>query len=487
MNEERLDMREVLINPAWALKITPIVARRKQVLPFTVIKDKLLVATPNPNNLSGLRSVEKTTGMSVQLELADEESFQEALQNIFGKGLQNPSLIRSESYGGLEESIELGNRILDSAILRRASDVHIDPDENSFLVRFRVAGIMEIFEELPNESFVSLINRFKVQGNMDISERRSPQDGHIRHTFKSNGLSVDIRTATIPTKHGEKMTLRFLGAKISNLSLESLGMIPSHLEIAKQNFNQPHGMILITGPTGSGKSTTLYAALKGLSDKEDSSIITIEDPVELDLPRVNQVQIDSEKITFPQALRSSLRHDPDVIMIGEIRDKETAEIAVTASMTGHLVLSTLHTNSAPSSIIRLINMGLEPYLISSVLRLAVAQRLVRKLCSKCHKPKALSKKEAVLLGDAKLEGSTAYHAKGCKYCDSRGFKGRIGLFEVLPLTNDILQILHPAITEVDLLNVMKKKSIPTLMDDGIKKIKAGLVSVEEVLRVANVR
>ena len=318
---------------------------------------------------------------------------------------------------------------------------------------------------------------------MDIAERREPQDGNIHYVFEGTGTHYDIRVATIPTKHGEKMTLRILGLGAENLTLQTVGMSPTHYQTFRSSIQQPHGLILVTGPTGSGKSTSFYAALRDIAQTSSKTILTIEDPVEFDLPKIIQVQVDSEKVTFAKALRSTLRHDPDVIMIGEIRDRETAEIAVTASMTGHLVLSTLHTNSAASAIARLLNMGVEPYLLGATLRLSIAQRLVKRLCDKCAQATPITREQALLLKDPSLEGQDAYQAKGCKYCSNRGYKGRIAVFEMLPIDSEIAALIRPGVVEESIVKVMREKNYQQLRDDGIAKVKQGLVHIDEIIRI----
>jgi type IV pilus assembly protein PilB len=487
--ESPINLSDVIVDPIWALRITPQMAHRKQLLPLTEIDGKVLVATNVANNGTVVRNLEKKFGKPVQLELADAESLSKAIEDIYGSRSQ--VLMASAQQiefadGNADEMVELGNRLLDAAILRQASDVHIDPDKDKFEIRLRVAGDIEPFDSLPIAQHGALLSRLKVLANLDIAEKRAPQDGSMVHRFQGTGVSVDIRVATIPTKHGEKMTLRLLGMRSDKLTLENLGMSPEHMQIFRKSIAQPHGMILVTGPTGSGKSTTFYAALREINRGLTRTIMTIEDPVEYDLAGINQVQVDEEKVTFAKALRSVLRHDPDVVMVGEIRDPETAEIAVTAAMTGHLVLSTLHTNSAASAVTRLLNMGLEPYLLSAILRLSIAQRLVRELCTKCAKPYSVTEEQAFVLGDRSLKGTTAYVPVGCKYCANRGTRGRIGLFEFLPLDDRFRSIIREGMVEDDLLAKMADCSIASLRDDGLAKALAGIVPLSEVIRVTTI-
>ena len=487
--ESPINMSKVTVDPLWALRITPQLAHRKQLLPLTEIDGKILVATSVANNQTAARSLEKNFGKPVQFELADPESLTKAIDEIYGNRSQAlmASAQRIEVVDGIaDEMVELGNKILDAAILRQASDVHIDPDKDKFEIRLRVAGDIEAFDSLPMTQHGALLSRLKVLANLDIAEKRAPQDGSMVHRFQGTGVSVDIRVATIPTKHGEKMTMRLLGMRADKLTLENLGMSTEHIQMFRKSIAQPHGMILVTGPTGSGKSTTFYAALREIQKEITRTIITIEDPVEYDLAGINQVQVDEGKVTFAKALRSVLRHDPDVVMVGEIRDRETAEIAVTAAMTGHLVLSTLHTNSAASAVTRLLNMGLEPYLLSAVLRLSIAQRLVRQLCTECAKPYTVSEEQAFALGDRSLAGATAYHPVGCKYCANRGVRGRVGLFEFLALDDRFRSIIREGMVENELLEKMADCSIGTLREDGLAKALAGSVPLSEVIRVTTI-
>ena len=483
--EVSMDLAEATIDPIWALRIPANLAHNKQVLPFTEIDGTVLVACLNDQNTLLARNLERALKLPVKLEKAEAGSLKKAIEETYGqpKRLTLGNEEATESAGSRDEVIQLGNRILDGGILRRASDIHIDPDKSGTEIKFRVAGELELFEELPIEKHLSLISRLKVLSNMDIAERREPQDGNIHYIFEGTGTHYDIRVATIPTKLGEKMTLRILGLGAENLTLQTVGMSSTHYQTFRSSIQQPHGLILVTGPTGSGKSTSFYAALRDIAQTSSKTILTIEDPVEFDLPKIIQVQVDSEKVTFAKALRSTLRHDPDVIMIGEIRDRETAEIAVTASMTGHLVLSTLHTNSAASAVTRLLNMGVEPYLLGATLRLSIAQRLVKRLCDKCAQATPITREQALLLKDPALEGQDAYLAKGCKYCSNRGYKGRIAVFEMLPIDPEIAALIRPGVVEESIVKVMREKNYQQLRDDGIAKVKQGLVHIDEIIRI----
>jgi type II secretory ATPase GspE/PulE/Tfp pilus assembly ATPase PilB-like protein len=316
---------------------------------------------------------------------------------------------------------------------------------------------------------------------MDIAERRAPQDGRFRHAF-AGGREVDVRVATLPTKHGERATLRLLALEMERLTLENLGMSDRDLALVEQAIRRPHGLLLATGPTGCGKTTTLYAALRRIIAQRPVNAIAVQDPVEYDIPGVALVEVDSaQKVTFAKALRSILRHDPDVLLIGEIRDEETSGIAIRAALTGHLVLATLHTNSAASAVTRLIDMGVDRYLIAAVLRLAVSQRLVRKLCPYCRTERILTPEQAVALTCPEAAGTPVFAPRGCKYCAGRGFSGRIGLFEMLPVDDEISKAVAQGMDETALSVELRRRRIPSIQEDALEKLRSGLTSFEEAL------
>ena len=498
--QETLVMDEVRIDPVVALRIPSALALRRELLPFVRWEGRVHVACVNTDDASGLAAVQRHFTEPLAPTRAEPVSLRRALLRIYG-GLKARSDAGPASLARLEalkvgtkssgatlpqkpvsdefEAASLGEELLFASILRQASDIHLDPDADGLRVRFRVDGELEDVHRLPLSVFQPLINRFKVLSQMDISEKRAPQDGGFRQTCES-GRCVDVRTATIPTKWGERMTLRLLGLQTGDLTLEKLGMAPDHLARFEVALTQPYGMILLTGPTGSGKSTTLYAGLRRLLKRESLNVITIEDPIEYDIAGVAQVAVDSaDKTSFEKALRSLLRQDPDVIMIGEIRDDETAEVAIRASLTGHLVFSTLHTNSAASAITRLADMGVQRYLIASTLRLSIAQRLVRRLCRRCRMPRVLTEAEARTLGRMDAAGQPAYDTPGCLYCGGRGLVGRMALFEFLPLDEAWSELVAHGADEGDLLSEMKKRHLPTLLDDALAKVAQGETSFAE--------
>lgn len=378
--------------------------------------------------------------------------------------------------------IKLANKIIYDAIKMRASDIHIEPYEKGVAVRYRIDGVLQTVLNLPLQIKSALTTRFKIMSHLDISERRLPQDGRIK--AKIADKEVDFRVSSLPIIHGEKIVLRILEKGSLQLDLTKLGFEEISLHFFFEALEKPYGMILVTGPTGSGKTTTLYSALMRLN-KPDVNIMTVEDPVEYSFQGINQVQVKEEiGLTFAAALRSFLRQDPDIIMVGEIRDFETAEIAVKAALTGHLVLSTLHTNDAPSTITRLVNMGIEPFLISSSVLLVVAQRLVRKLCPYCKKEETVSKETLLKLGftESEVETLKVYGPAGCTECNLTGYKGRIALYEVMPITDEIKELILTGATALDIKKEAVKQGMLTLRRSGLYKIMQGITSIKEVLR-----
>lgn len=378
--------------------------------------------------------------------------------------------------------IKLANKIIGNAIKMRASDIHIEPDEKGINVRYRIDGALVQVLTLPKKIKSALTTRFKIMSHLDISERRLPQDGRIRAVI--SGKEVDFRVSTLPVIHGEKIVLRILEKGSLQLDLTKLGFEEISLRFFLDALEKPYGMILVTGPTGSGKTTTLYSALMRLN-RPEINIMTVEDPVEYSFPGINQVQVREDiGLTFATALRAFLRQDPDIIMVGEIRDFETAEIAVKAALTGHLVLSTLHTNDAPSTITRLINMGIEPFLISSSVILVVAQRLVRRLCPHCKRESSVPKDTLLRLGfrEDEIEKLRVFEPVGCTDCNMSGYRGRIALYEVMPITDEIRELILTGANAIDIKRQALKHGMITLRRSGLYKVMNGLTSIKEVLR-----
>ncbi|MEO1023302.1 MAG: GspE/PulE family protein [Bacteroidota bacterium] len=369
--------------------------------------------------------------------------------------------------------------IIQEAIDRSASDIHIEPYEHRFRVRFRLDGVLREMVELPLSQKEAVISRLKIMSNLDIAEKRKPQDGRIKIRQKDTS-DIDLRVSTLPTQYGEKMVLRVLDKGKLKLNLENLGFEKDELELFRKAIRSPYGMILVTGPTGSGKTTTLYSALSELNASTDN-ITTIEDPIEYNLDGINQTQVHEDiDLTFANVLRSILRQDPNTVMVGEIRDKETADIAIRAALTGHLVFSTLHTNDAASAITRLIDMGIEPFLVASSLRLVVAQRLVRKICTDCKTEVDIPAEHLTRL---KLtNGSKSYVGKGCETCSGYGYKGRVALIEVLELREEISELIMNQANAGEIKQKSMSLGYRTLFESGKKKILSGVTTIEEVLK-----
>ena len=494
---ELLNMDLVRVDPTWALRIPANLALRRKVLPFAFIDGMVYVACLDSEDTQTLQAVERYVDRPILAEAAEAESLERALQRIFGGPLANSQTTGAPIRGArLDPKLQsepdpatlvaLCDELLHAAAIREASDLHIDPGPEDISVRLRVDGVLEEYRRLPKIVQGSLTSRIKVLSGLDIAERRSPQDGRFGLPI-GNNVEIDVRVASLPTKHGEKLTLRLLSSKVGELTLESLGMSGEDRQRFEAAIERPYGLILLTGPTGSGKSTTLYAALRRLITLRSLNVLTIEDPVEYEINRVAQVEVDAgDKVSFHKAMRSILRHDPDVLMIGEIRDGETADVAIKAALTGHLVLSTLHTNSAPSAVTRLIDMGLEPYLVGATLRLSVAQRLVRRICPNCLNESTVSTAQARALGRPDIAGQTVFTPTGCKFCASVGFVGRLGLFEMLPVDEDLSRAITEGASENEVIDQIHQQGIPRLVDDALAKLLDGKTTVDETLAAVTV-
>ncbi len=493
---ELLDLDQVKIDPKWALRIPGNLALRRRLLPFTREGSHVLVACIDPSDTQGLQAVERYCEAPVIPNSADAASLDRALNRIFrepihaGANHMEPGRVAITNDSDAvdtegQEIVALGDEVFHAALIRYATDIHIEPAQNDVRIRLRVDGALEEYRRIPIAAHAALVSRFKVLAGMDIAERRAPQDG--RFTIgRSATQMIDVRAATIPTKQGERMTLRLLANKTHELTLENLGMSADDLPVFESAIARPNGLILLTGPTGCGKSTTLYAAIRRLIKNRMLNVITIEDPVEYVIDGVSQVEVDSaDKISFHKALRSGLRHDPDVLMIGEIRDELTAEIAIKAALTGHLVFTTLHTNSAASSITRLIDMGVQPFLVGAVARLFVAQRLVRKICQQCRAPCEITSGQTAIVQRPELEGLPIFESPGCKYCAGTGYMGRTGVFELLPFDRELAMLTSQRADEQEIANEVNNRKISVLFDDALKKLQDGLTSFDEFATVIN--
>lgn len=494
-NTELLDMDQVKIDPKWALRIPGNLAIRRKLLPFTKQGEHVLVACADGQDEQGLKAVERYVAAPVIANVAESESLQRAINRIFldtqpsNRKQSTPSRTAFATATTVaadgENIVALGDEIFHAAAIRQATDIHIEPGTQIVRIHMRVDGILEEYREIPIEIHQALISRLKVLAGMDIAERRAPQDGRFTLGTQREQMT-DVRAATIPTKNGERMTLRLLATNTQNLTLENLGMLAEEERVFEKSISHPNGLVLLTGPTGCGKSTTLYAAIRQLIGVKPLNVITIEDPVEYVIDGISQVEVDSaDKVSFHKALRSGLRHDPDVLMIGEIRDEETAEIAIKAALTGHLVFTTLHTNSAASSLTRLVDMGVQPFLVGAVSRLFMAQRLVRKLCQHCRRPIEMTDRQAAAINREVLAGTTIFESAGCKYCAGAGFVGRTGLFEMLPFDRELSQLASRGADEATLNQHMAENKIPFLLDDAIAKLKLGVTSFSEIATVVN--
>ncbi len=494
-----VDLNEVQINIQATNLISPELASKYSALPidFTEDNEKLIVAMQNPTDLMAIDDLSLLTGYEIEPVVVEDSQLKSAIDH-FDYMSNNVNVYDEDEEEGPKDSeddenltlarpaVQLVNQILNQAIKAKASDVHVEPGEKRLKIRYRIDGVLhDIMSQSPKMA-PSIASRFKVLGNMDIAERRIPQDG--RMTFKSQGFIADIRIATLPTVFGEKITLRIVDRNSKLLTLDKLGMPEKQRTGFYKAISFPYGFILITGPTGSGKSTTLYAALSRLNSS-DKNIITLEDPVERRIEGLNQIQINERAgLLFSSGLRSILRSDPDIVMVGEIRDKETAKIAVESALTGHLVLSTLHTNNSAGALTRLGEMGVEPYLSASSLIGVVAQRLVRVLCKECKEEYNIPRKELLgILPDFPIDGDEEhvkiYKAAGCVQCNNTGYAGRMGIYEFLEVTEDIQDLILGKVSTIDIENKAVEDGMVTLRADGLNKIKEGYISIEEFLRV----
>ncbi len=472
-----IDMAAELPEPELVRRVSETIIRRRLVLPVRQQDNTVLVATADPDDRGTLESIQRSLGANVQSALCDPESLQLAIDRVL-------TLIGGRAATGGGEAIDavsLLDRIMREAFLRRASDIHIESEATGTRVRLRIDGRLRIFMTgLDPELGNSLLSRVKVLANLDIAEQRAPQDGRFSYSPPGrDDVEIDLRVATVPTRWGERATLRLLGMNAGDLTLESLGMSPKQLVKFREVIRRPHGIILLTGPTGSGKSTTLYSALSEINQTH-LNIITVEDPIEYLIPGVNQVHVGgTDKVSFASALRSLLRHDPDVMMVGEIRDPETADVAMKAALTGHLLFSTLHTNTACGAITRLVDIGCEPFLIGASLVASIAQRLVRRLCPRCKRPRLATERELALLG---LTDSTVevYEPTGCAACLGTGFTGRIGLFETLWIDQELARLISQGATQSQ-IEQSAPRTLTTLRADGIEKILQGITTVDEVM------
>jgi general secretion pathway protein E len=473
--------------------------RTYAVCPVSVEGGLMTVATSDPRNPVVVDDLRQTTGLSVKLVISSPEAITEAIDRTYdganasalqrivegmedergGEGDEDVSHLRDMAFEA--PVVRLVNLLVENAITAEASDIHIEPFEDTLRIRYRIDGILYDQEAPPRRLQAAVTSRIKIMAEMNIAERRLPQDGRIRVNL--HGTRVDIRVSTIPTVHGESIVMRLLQRSSVFLPLEKLGFPADTLKRFESLIKRPHGIILVTGPTGSGKTTTLYGALDKINSP-DRKIITVEDPVEYQLKGVNQIAVKPKiGLTFATGLRHIVRQDPDVILVGEIRDLETAEIAIQASLTGHLVFSTLHTNDAPAAITRLQDMGVEPYLVASVLEAVLAQRLVRRICGVCRVQDTPSAADLDALGVTAPPGTRLFRGKGCEECRGTGYRGRMGIYELFPITEDARSLMLRRAASRDIRQYAISAGMVTLRMDGWRRACEGLTTVEEILRV----
>ncbi|MHB1421172.1 MAG: type II secretion system ATPase GspE [Bacillota bacterium] len=506
--EKQLGITQVKLNnqlfdPDLLKMIPENLIRRHKVLPVKLEGKTLTVAMVDPLNALAIDNLRLATGWEIKPVMAPEHEIDRTirrhygLQNLVDKALEEvdpPTLIpdtdRLDLDSAGEENVDQApvvkavNSIIQQAVKDKASDIHIEPHEEELRVRFRMDGVLRDIMEMPKRYHTYMVARIKILAGMDIAERRLPQDGRVK--LKVENRQVDLRINTLPTIFGEKIVIRLLDKSSAMLELKDLGFQEDILARYKNLISQAYGIVLVTGPTGSGKTTTLYATLNAINSPE-KNIITIEDPVEYVLDGINQVNINTKAgLTFAGGLRSILRQDPDIIMVGEIRDGETADIAVRAATTGHLVFSTLHTNDASGAVTRLVDMGVEPFLVASSVIGVIAQRLVRGICPKCKISYALPEagSERKFLGLSPDQPLTFYKGTGCGFCEDSGYKGRVAIHEIMPFSRPLREIVMQKSSAEELREMAKNHGMISLRDDGVQKALKGLTSVEEVMRVA---
>jgi type IV pilus assembly protein PilB len=474
--------------------------RRHGVLGVGFEGEALVLAMVNPANVLAIDDARAASGRAIKPLQVDERDLAAALDrylraddelNDLTSSLEEEASAHSEAQADITDGslddvpiVRFVNLLVSQAIQDHASDIHIEPGEHEVRVRYRIDGVLHEMSPAPKNIQNGVISRLKIMSDIDIAERRKPQDG--RMSVRHGGRQIDLRVATLPTVWGEKVVMRILDNTNTSMTLKDLNLLERNFDVYQRSYSKPYGMILVTGPTGSGKSTTLYTTLNAVA-KPEINVITVEDPVEYRMPGVNQVQVNPKAgLTFASALRSILRSDPDVVLLGEIRDHETAQIAIEASLTGHLVLSTLHTNDAPSAVVRLTEMDIEPFLVGSALDCVVAQRLARKLCDRCKAPAVTTPDHLRDLGfvtDRNPDVPEFFQPIGCAICSNTGYRGRIALHEVMAVSEEIERLAVRRASSAEIGRLAQEQGMLTLRQDGWEKVKLGLTSVEEILRV----
>jgi type IV pilus assembly protein PilB len=498
-----IDLSEFEIDEDVLKLIPKDVAQQHQVIPVNRAGSDLIVAMSDPSNIYAIDDIKFLTGYNVQVVVASEEAIKQAIERYYADKIDYDKIIgeidanevevaeeaAEEDVIDLQRSseeapvVKLVNLILVDAIKKGASDIHIEPYEKSFRVRYRVDGVLYEIMNPPLKLRNAITSRIKIMSSLDIAERRLPQDGRIKIKL-SGGREMDFRVSVMPTLFGEKVVMRLLDKGNLQLDMTKLGFEVKQLDNFKHAIHQPYGMVLVTGPTGSGKTTSLYSALSELN-KTSENISTAEDPVEFNLPGINQCQMnDGIGLNFAAALRCFLRQDPDIIMVGEIRDYETAEIAVKAALTGHLVLSTLHTNDAPSTVHRLLNMGVEPFLVTASVNAIVAQRLARKICGECKEPIKVETQSLIDLGldPERANSAQIYRGAGCRTCNDTGYKGRVACYEVMPFSDELKDFVLQGVSSVELKREAIRLGMRTLRQSALSKLVEGITTISEVVR-----
>jgi type IV pilus assembly protein PilB len=517
---DHLDLRAFRVDPDAAKLVTPAAIRRYQAVPVSFVGDRTLqVAMSDPANVLAVDDIAVMTGYEVRPAVASPGDIAYILERLAdpdflnGAGMDlaeleddvalaepqhTPQQAAAPLYDMREQTpitfgaagedssvIQMVQRVIEEAVDRGSSDIHFEPYEEELRVRYRIDGVLQEAATVPANAIPAVTSRIKILSDLDIAEKRIPQDGRVG--MELNGKHIDLRVATLPSAHGEKVVMRILDQSKANIELEALGMLPQALERFTKGFSQVHGAVLVTGPTGSGKSTSLYAAVNCLNTI-DRNIITIEDPVEFQVDGITQVQVNPKAgLTFASGLRSMMRADPDIIMVGEIRDRETAQIAVEAALTGHLVLSTLHTNDAPGAVTRLIEMGVEPFLVGSSIDCVVAQRLARLLCEECKARTTITSEVMRANGFNVGLDLEAYEPVGCARCAGSGYKGRIGLYEVMWVSDTIRSLAVAREPSETIAHAAVHEGMMRLREDGLEKVRRGLTSIAEIARVAGTR
>jgi type IV pilus assembly protein PilB len=498
-----INLNEFDVDQSVITLISNDVAQKYQLVPINRAGSTLIVAMADPSNIFAIDDIKFMTGYNVEVVVATEASIKAAIDKYYDQSATFDEVIgniddidleliddeEQVDVGALEKATEdapvvkLVNLILTDAIKKRASDIHIEPYEKSFRVRYRIDGVLQEVMKPPMKLKNAITSRIKIMSEMDIAERRLPQDGRIKIKLPG-GNDMDYRVNCLPTLFGEKVVLRLLDKSNLQLDMTKLGYEPQALKWFKEAIHKPFGMVLVTGPTGSGKTVSLYSALAELN-KITENISTAEDPVEFNFAGINQVQMHEEiGLNFAAALRAFLRQDPDIIMIGEIRDFETAEIGVKAALTGHLVLSTLHTNDAPATVNRLLNMGIEPFLVASAVNLITAQRLARRVCPECKAPEELPRETLLQAGldEAQLVDLVCYKGQGCATCNGTGYKGRVGFYQVMPMFEELREMILAGANTAEIKRESMSLGVKTMRQSGLTKMVEGVTSLEEVLR-----